>query len=1055
MTALVVSLSLSSVADPATGWLQTGAGPYDYNDPANWVGGDINGIFGSDLTLAANQTITFADDTELADGLTFEYTGGYSITMTSDGSAARTLTLGGDLTFALGTNNDKIGVTIGSGTAASALNIDLGGETRSILAGGQTKPAFKLLNAISNGGLVLHNTYPLTLNSANTYAGGTTLAGTGKVYVMPNAFGTGTVVFEQGAVLDVSGNRTFTANNALVFNGDWTFSGTSGNLNLGTGNITISRPITISGNKSTLTLGGAVVSGALTDITKAGGGVLSTKDPQVLNGEAELRVTGGTWQLGGIVSGTGTLVKTGSGLLELMASNTFTDLLDIREGSVRFRAKNTLAAGTRILIEEKGELRSNTGEECGYAYSVPQLVSSGAIDPASSGTVAFASNETGDIDLTGYPNLKLGLSGNNFTYTGVITAAPGQPYRLGGGGKTLTLKDGNALSGAHDVILAGSLAVSGVNDVDGTIYLPSGKTFTIGVAAAMPNATLVAEGGTVNFNRSSGENTLLRNLVLKTSTLNLAGGADGDVVHRISGTLTTDAKLDGGVSRVTFTAAANNIALRAGEIDQGEAPAFLCFPTTVGATEFGAGGVNVVVDTPPAHDGGAGTDAAGIVPWLLTTEGKPLRNDAAVGLRPLDSATEYAAFTADATDPALSPYANLLVQGGSTVALTTGPGLGLIDLDNNGTSDPVLDALDTPIALRSGAIRINSLTTTGAKLNAAIDLEDRRGYVVGLVSSTKNALGLLNAAISGTNGLSFTDCGLAYVDHDFRIQDAGNTYSGDTYIFGRVSAYSSANNFFPNGPDRPGNLHMYGRFYYKGLNIRINGLYGNGIVASDGGATAGMTVGCDGSDGDFNGTFINNPSGANFGLTKEGAGWQRFGCNMGFKWAINVNGGTLQLDGTVSLNRSDNNVVVNAGGTLAGCGTIGGYSRVQVKNGGVLAPGSAQIPDQAMVITNANRAISIPLQMDAGSALRFYIDDDRASQVLVSGAVTGTDGEVPVTIEGNPHPDRAWMLMEAESFAPTFRLAPGVSGTVEVRTTETTTQLWYIKPAEASLILLQ
>ena len=1050
-TTLAILASFSAVGDPATGWKQTGAGPYNYNDAANWVNGEINGIFGSDLTLTANQTITFAADTALPDGLTFQYAGSFKITMTSDGTEARTLTLGDDIVFSPAANSDSVVVTIGSGTAAEALNINLGGETRTISAGTNTKPALKILNALSNGGLLLQNNYPLTLNSASTYADGTTLAGTGKVYVMPNAFGTGTVTFEQGAALDVSGNRTFTVNNPLVFNGNLTFSGTSGNLNLGAGDITISRPVTISANKSTLTLGGAFVSGSITDITKAGGGTLSTSDPLVLNGETELCATAGVWQFKGVISGTGTLVKTGAGLLELLASNTFSDLFVIREGSVRFRARDTLAAGTRVLIEEAGELRSNTGAECNYAYSTAQLVSSGIIDPASSGAVAIASNESGNIDLTNYPYLKIGLNGNNFSYSGSITAAPGQPYRLGGGGKTLTFASDNALSGSHDVILAGSVTINGANDVEGTIYLPEGKSFNIGTGS-LPNATLVAEGATVNFNPKSGDNTLLRNLVLKTSTLNLAGGSEGDVVHRISGTLTTDAKLNGGVSHVTNAVAAYNITLRVGEINQGEAPAFLCFQPAVGATEFAAGGVNVVIDTPPAHEGGAGTDAAGVVPWLILTNGKPLRYDAAKGLRPLDPATEYAVFAADATNPSLSAYANLLVQGGATVALTAGPSLGLIDVEAVGTADPTLNALDAPMALRSGAIRINS--STAAKLNAAIDLGAKRGYVVGMVSSTKNAQGLLNAAISGTGGLSFTDCGRSYVDRDFRIQDAGNTYSGDTYIFGRVSAYSSAENFFPNGSERPGNLHVYGRLYYKGINFHVNGLYGNGAIYSDGSATARLTVGCDGSDGDYNGSFINSPSGANFGLIKEGAGWQRFGCNLGFKWAIEVNGGTLQLDGTVSLNRSDN-VNVNAGGTLAGCGTIGGYNRVQVKSGGTLAPGSAEIPDQSMVITNSNRGISIPLQMDDGSALRFYVDKERASQVLVSGDVTGTTGEIPVTITGDPPPSGRWMLMEAASFtSENFNLVTD-RGFLTVEHTASTSQLWYTTPAEATVILFK
>ena len=99
LPALLLALAaLSAMADPATGWKQTAAGTYDYNDAANWVNGDINGVFGSDLTLAGAQTITFAADTTLPNGLTFAYKGNYAVTLQSEGAGDKTLTLGGDVT---------------------------------------------------------------------------------------------------------------------------------------------------------------------------------------------------------------------------------------------------------------------------------------------------------------------------------------------------------------------------------------------------------------------------------------------------------------------------------------------------------------------------------------------------------------------------------------------------------------------------------------------------------------------------------------------------------------------------------------------------------------------------------------------------------------------------------------------------------------------------------------------------------------------------------------------------------------------------------------------
>ena len=78
-TALVCcSLAAASLfAEITTGWIQTGAGPYDYNNTENWANGVINGVFSSDLELTAAQTITFGRDTELTNGLNFAYKGAY------------------------------------------------------------------------------------------------------------------------------------------------------------------------------------------------------------------------------------------------------------------------------------------------------------------------------------------------------------------------------------------------------------------------------------------------------------------------------------------------------------------------------------------------------------------------------------------------------------------------------------------------------------------------------------------------------------------------------------------------------------------------------------------------------------------------------------------------------------------------------------------------------------------------------------------------------------------------------------------------------------------
>jgi hypothetical protein len=66
------TLVLTATSQAAsTGFNQTAAGPWDYNDSANWVDTTLNGLWDRSLTLTAGQTVQFAADTTLLTGLTF------------------------------------------------------------------------------------------------------------------------------------------------------------------------------------------------------------------------------------------------------------------------------------------------------------------------------------------------------------------------------------------------------------------------------------------------------------------------------------------------------------------------------------------------------------------------------------------------------------------------------------------------------------------------------------------------------------------------------------------------------------------------------------------------------------------------------------------------------------------------------------------------------------------------------------------------------------------------------------------------------------------------
>ena len=345
LTTGMALFALCAFADPETGWKQTGAGPYDYNNPANWVNGDINGVFSSNLTLTAAQTITFSQDTTLPDGLKIAYSGTYRMYFMTAAEAEGEVTLklqGGILLDTV--DNGNVIVDFGSSAAGRGVLLDLDGAVRTVETTG-TKHEIRFLNKITNGGITLKNKSKVTFNSTESnYTLGTTFNGSGQVVVMQNSLGTGPLTFNATTSLGTSSNRTFTNNNKLIFNAGLTVSGANGSLNLGAGDIVINEPISISMSKNTFTLGGQIAENSPYGIDAISfadvGGTLVTYANLVADGDVELS-TAKQWDFHGVISGSGRVIKTGGGEMDLFAQNTFTDIM----GTILFQAIPGLRRG--------------------------------------------------------------------------------------------------------------------------------------------------------------------------------------------------------------------------------------------------------------------------------------------------------------------------------------------------------------------------------------------------------------------------------------------------------------------------------------------------------------------------------------------------------------------------------------------------------------------------------------------------------------------------------------------------------------------------------------
>lgn len=1039
LTTGMALFALCAFADPATGWKQTGAGTYDYNNTDNWVDGKINGVFSSDLELTAAQTITFSADTQLPDGLSIAQTGAFAITFASDdASAPRTLTLGGGYT-----NNGA-----GDVVFDASVVLDLGGDTRTLTSAKK----LTLSCVVQNGGVVFDGAGAVVVNGANTYAGGTTLNGSGTVYqANTSAFGTGRFTFGEGSKLCARVSSFATAV-PITLAGSFTWTtDQKKNQNMGNGDITILKPLTASIESGyTLTLGGQVAADSpcdITAITKAGNGSLGSPSTIVLsNGEEKtLNVSGGNFYFSGTITGEGTFVKAGGGYLELSGdSNPFEGTFVIKAGSVRHKYAKSLPSNAKFLILDTGVLRSNTSKDGGYRTAALLLP---LVDTKSTGILGISSNEGGDMDLTDYPNLVIAPNGDTFQYSGNITAPSTGVLRIGGGGKTLKLS--GTISGATEIDAStGSIQfdVSQTN-FDGTITCGAGFTLLVGSSAELSTADLVSNGGTIRFAAAKeGEFVRARSVTLNTAHLTIDSPSAGAVSHRISGALKTGVyeKSNGGTSRVTMTnSGANDSTLSVGSMSnvKGAEMLNIVYDTTAtGASKLFVESVPAMVGT-----GALGTIYAPVIPFVRVDNGLATY-DPAAGVRAL-AAGEYTVYEAGYEGPVLHSGENLATTGNGTITLTGSASVNSIWMMGASSSDQTLAASEgVTLTVASGAMQVNSYGA--AVYSVSTDFVSRRGYF----SGRAGVVWTLSGAISGSGGITFADNSLAQSSKGVKL-NTGADFSGDCYVFGYCWFESVAGSFFPNGTERLGDMYDFGYLQWKGTNVRINGLNGAGRIYQDGSSTGSLTTGCDGSGGNYVGTFVNGKS--NFGLTKEGSGTQRFDSTMVFKWTCTVNGGNLQVDGTLKISTDSNssyNIIVKDGATLSGCGTIGGYSYERVESGATLAPGSEEIPNRAMTLAKE-------LRMEEGASMKFYIGNDRVSQAIVAEGygVTGTATSIPVTVNCEASKPGTWMLLEADTFnGKTFALTPRVQGGhLLVLTDEATNraQLWFEKTVGLSIII--
>ena len=417
---------------------------------------------GGGTTITAPRTVTL-DGNETVGTLTFNSAQPFTITPGSPGSSALTLDNGSGIpviTSAQGTNTVAAPIALPSSGASAAITV----------AGVAT---LNLTSPISGtGGLTNAGTGTLNLAGTNTFAGGVTLTAGKLLFNSPTAIGTGALVVNGtvAPVLDNTSGATIANanNNAIYLNSNLAFTGTT-NLNLGTG-------------------------------------------PVALGGNYGFVVNGGTLTVGGVISGTNNLQKTGTGTLVLTGNSTVTNIVN-GAGTLSLNAPGGAIASTNYLTVNGG------------LTTVDQADTVAVLNAAANAVVNGPATLT--VNTLIHPNIAINIT-NIFN---VNLAGPAQFEKTGQGTTILagtnSYSGGNWITGANSRLMIsnngtlGSTAGALLMDTAGDVLDLGGTAQTVGTVTltngtiqngTLTNTSFTAIQGVVSNNASlAGTGTLTMN----------------------------------------------------------------------------------------------------------------------------------------------------------------------------------------------------------------------------------------------------------------------------------------------------------------------------------------------------------------------------------------------------------------------------------------------------------------------------------------------------------------------------------------------------------------
>ncbi|MCO9646396.1 fibronectin-binding autotransporter adhesin ShdA [Salmonella enterica subsp. enterica serovar Mbandaka] len=466
------SVTLDADTSAMPDYLTINAG-VDANDNTNYeLSTGLSWYAGANSARAAHGTFTVDADS------TFTVTSELDETTATSNWNGSKLTKQGDGTLILSNTGNDYGDTVIDGgilAAKDAASIGTGDVTIAESATLALSQGTLDNNVTGEGQIVKSGSDELIVTGDNNYSGGTTI--TGGTLTADHADSLGTGAIANSGVLQVGEGEL-----------ENTLSGAGSLVKTGTGELTLSGDNSYSGG-TTIT-GGTLTADHADSLgtgTIANSGVLQV-------GEGELENT---------LSGTGSLVKTGTGELTLNGDNDYSGGTTIDDGVLIADNADSLGTGA---VANNGVLQVGEGELKNTLSGTGSLVKIGTGELTLSGDNTYSGGTTiddgvliaanvnalsgGDVDNSG--TLMLDANGafelaNVTTHSGATTAlAAGSTLDAG----QLTQEDGSTLSidlgaatdeamiTADSVTLGGTLNVTGIGSVTDS-WTPEAYTYTL------------------------------------------------------------------------------------------------------------------------------------------------------------------------------------------------------------------------------------------------------------------------------------------------------------------------------------------------------------------------------------------------------------------------------------------------------------------------------------------------------------------------------------------------------------------------------------------------